>query len=292
MAKLTTTNFEAGEPTNRTATNTKFSAVQTATQTINEENVRSEAIDRRQLQSPRQEPIVYVAYDDRAPAAATTHAAQTGATHVELSNVAINPVAPQPIVTAGDLVRIHFTAFLHNIDDPDYATYGAAGTAATSGVNPADAIGVVFFPTWQLSGGGALVPLPNEASWTASLVAPANITIDSSNNKSDSIAFCSMEGAPLGGGCQSLRQVHGCWNYKHTGASITIHGLRLNFRGPMAYRWDPAGAGSRVFHAPVWGTGQYGNLIMDIPGTPTVAGQFVIQISNAQLSLMIMRGDS
>ena len=45
MSTISTTNFEAGETTNRTDANNKFSAVATATGSINEENVRSEGID-------------------------------------------------------------------------------------------------------------------------------------------------------------------------------------------------------------------------------------------------------
>lgn len=293
MAKLTTTNFEAGEVTDRAATNTKFSAVQTATQTINEENVRSEGIDRRTLSTSRSEPLVYFAYDDRDATAVTSHTGQTGESHVVLSNVAINTGGSPPVVTDGDLVRIHFTAFLKEIDDANYATFGAAGNSAGSRTfNPADAIGIVFFPTWQLSGGGAFVPLTNEASWTASLTAPANILIDNSSNKSDSIAFCSMEGFLLGGDCDARRQVHGCWNYKHTGANITIHQMQLNFRGPMVYQWESGGGGSRAFHAPQWGAGRYASNCLDIPSAPTSAGEFIVVIENAQLSLMIMRGDS
>lgn len=293
MAKLTTTNFEAGELTDKAATNTKFAAVETATQTLNEENVRSEGIDRRNLAANRDEPLVYFAYDDRDATAATTHAGQTGESHVVLSNVAINTGVNQPVVTAGDLVRIHFTAFLKEIDDGPYATYGAAGNnGGPRAGNPADAIGIVFFPTWQLSGGGAFVPLTNEASWTASLTAPANILIDNSSNKSDSIAFCSMEGFLLATDCDARRQVHGCWNYKHTGASITIHQMQLNFRGPMVYEWESGGGGSRVFHAPQWGAGRYAATCMDIPSAPTTPGEFTVVVENAQLSLMIMRGDS
>ena len=294
MAKLTTTNVDAGDTTGAVATNNAFIAVETATAAgaVNEDNVRSEGIDRRTLASfasGRREPIVFVEYDDRDNAAATTHASQTGVGHIVLTNVALDMTAAPVTVTAGDLVRIHYTAFLTLIDDGQYATFGAAGNSGglNRPFNPADAIGIVFFPTWQLSGGGAFTQLTNEADWDAALVAPAGITINNTTAKSDSIAFCSMEGYLDTGDCIAARQVHGCWNYKHTGGDITLHQIQLNFRGPMVYQYT---GGNRVFYAPVWNTGRYEVTCMDIPQSPDTT--FSVTIGNAQLSLMVMRGDS
>lgn len=290
MSTISTTNFEAGETTNRTDANNKFSAVATATGSINEENVRSEGIDRRTLAtvaSGRTEPIVFIDYDDRNNSAATTHAAQTGASSVVLSNVALDMTSSPVTVKAGDLIRIHYTAMLTSINDGAYATFGAAGNDGGSRAsNPADAIGVVFFPTWQLSSGGAFSALTNEANWLSSLTAPAGITINNTTAKSDSIAFCSMEGV-LDTNCFPNRQVHGCWNYKHTGADITLYQIQLNMRGPMVYQYT---GGNRVFYAPTWNALRYEVTCMDIPASP--ATNFSIVVGNAQLSLTVMRGDS
>jgi len=290
MSTISTTNFEAGETTNRTDANNKFSAVATATGSINEENVRSEGIDRRTLTTVangRTEPIVFIDYDDRNNSAATTHAAQTGESSVVLSNVALDMTSSPVTVKAGDLIRIHYTAMLTSINDGAYATFGAAGNNGGSrSSNPADAIGVVFFPTWQLSSGGAFSALTNEANWLSSLTAPAGITINNTTAKSDSIAFCSMEGV-LDTNCFPNRQVHGCWNYKHTGADITLYQIQLNMRGPMVYQYT---GGNRVFYAPTWNALRYEVTCMDIPASP--ATNFSIVVGNAQLSLTVMRGDS
>jgi hypothetical protein len=297
MSTISTTNFEAGDTTDRTDANNKFSAVATATGSINEENVRSEGIDRRTLTSVasgRTEPIVFIDYDDRDNSAATTHAAQTGEASVVLSNVALDMTSSPVTVTDGDLIRIHYTAFLTSINDGPYATYGAAGEdhGGATASNPADAIGVVFFPTWQLSSGGAFSALTNEANWLSSLTAPDGIAINNTTAKSDSIAFCSMEGY-LNTDCFPVRQIHGCWNYKHTGADITLYQIQLNMRGPMVYQYT---GGNRVFYAPSWGAGRYARTCMNIPFSAAapapVITDFTIVVGNAQLSLTVMRGDS
>ena len=296
MSTISTTNFEAGDTTDRTDANNKFSAVATATGSINEENVRSEGIDRRTLTSVasgRTEPIVFIDYDDRDNTAATTHTLQTGECSVVLSNVALNMTSSPVTVKAGDLIRIHYTAFLTSINDGPYATYGAAGEDGGPRTNnPADAIGVVFFPTWQLSSGGAFSALTNEANWLSSLTAPDGIAINNTTAKSDSIAFCSMEGY-LNSDCFPVRQIHGCWNYKHTGADITLYQIQLNMRGPMVYQYT---GGNRVFYAPSWGAGRYARTCMNIPSSAPapapVITDFTIVVGNAQLSLTVMRGDS
>jgi len=293
MSTVNSTNEVPGDVTNAVSVNTKFANVATASGAINEENVRSEGVDRRTLESytgGRREPLVFVDYDDRDNSAATVHPNQTGEGFVTISNVLLDLTASPLTVTAGDLVRIHFTAFLTGIDDGQYATWGAAGSDSggpNRSFNPADAIGIVFFPMWRIANPGSFVPLTNEADLNTTLVSPADIVINDSTDKTDSIAFCSMEGYLDSGNCVSAREVHGTWNYIHTGANVTIYEVNLNFRGPMVYEYNGA---SRVLHSPIWNAGRYDITCMDIPQSPT--NRFGITVGNAQLSIMVMRGDS
>ena len=301
MAKLTTTNFEAGETTDSAATNTKFSAVATATATINEDNVRSEGIDKRQLENyahstGRMEPMVYADYTTNALTSIPTfdYTGKTGIadfpiTHGDNLLLDWSALAGGGItIKAGDLVRIHFNILLDKINDVDYGTYGPAGNNTNDRQhNRPDPIGVIFFPKWQINGSGSWVVLPNEAHWDATLVAPADIAIENSSTlKSESIAFCSMEGFPDSGDCNSNRSVHGSWAYIHTGADIVLNKLRLHARGPMVYWMTGA---NRVFRAMSWGTGRYGAGYLEIPGTGT---NFTITLTTGGLGIMVMRGDS
>ena len=67
MSKIINDNFIAGETVSLADTNAKFSDIETATATINEQNVRSEGVDRRTLKAHtystgRMEPLVYMDY--------------------------------------------------------------------------------------------------------------------------------------------------------------------------------------------------------------------------------------
>ncbi len=307
MSTISTTNFEAGDTTDRTDANNKFSAVATATGSINEENVRSEGIDQRQLaphiySTGRMEPVVYADYTTNCISTITsnTYTNEDGTDAFYISHgdgLHLNWTGPGVgpdggvIVKEGDLVRIHFDIFLSKIDDAGYATNGPAGPNTTSRVNNRpDAIGILFFPMWRINGGGSFTPLTNEADLDASLTAPASITFNNvANTKVDSVAFCSMEGY-LDTDCFAARTVHGSWNYVHSGADITINEIKLYCRGPMVYQWDAGGGGSRVFHAPVWGTGRYATPYLDIPAGG--GSNFDITLSNGHLGAVIMRGDS
>ena len=304
MSKISTTNFEAGETTDRTDANNKFSAVATATGSINEENVRSEGIDKRHLVTHgysigRMEPLVYLNSSNNLNSGAivdTTYAGQNGTQKFELNGGA-NPdlvisftglPGGRLEVATGDLIRIHYTIYLKDQSDNDYTSAGNNLTSSPG--NPADGIGLVVFPTWKLTGGGAHEMLPNEVNLINNFGPNAGITFNNSNAKTDSISFVSMEGdtstpaTSFGGECE--RMVHGTWNYVADQA-YTIYELRLYGRGPMVYRSD--GAGNRQLYVPTWGAGRYASSYMRIPWTGST---FDFTMSNGQLGIIVMRGDS
>ena len=301
MAKLTTTNFESGEVTDRAATNTKFSAVQTATQTINEENVRSEGIDKRQLathaySSGRMEPIVHFDVANNLNSGAivsSTYSGQNGSQEFELNGGA-NPdlvvdftglPGGHLAIASGDLIRIHYSICLSTQGDPQYFSAGDFKVGGQKAGNPADGIGLIIFPTWKLTGGGTHQVLTNEFDFMNNYGPGAGQTFNNSNARTESMSFISMEGAFPGNqrtGTSCERLVHGTWNHVATQA-YTVYELRLYGRGPIVYQGD------RQLYVPTWGSDRYQNDYMDIPSSGTTID---FAMSNGQLGIIVMRGDS
>ena len=299
MSTISTTNFEAGETTDRAATNTKFSAVATATASINEDNVRSEGVDKRQLaahaySTGRMEPLVHIDVANNLNSGAivdTTYPGQNGTQKFELDGLVPNPALVLSLtglagghlaIATGDLIRIHYTIYLKSHSDGEYASCGQ--NISGNGGNPADGIGLVIFPTWKLTGGGAHEMLPNEVNLFNDFGPAAGVTFNNTTAKTDSISFISMEGAAdaaaKGGDC--VRMVHGSWNYIADQA-YTVYELKLYGRGPMVYQGD------RQLYVPTWGADRYHPDYMRIP---FAGATFDFTMSNGQLSIMVMRGDS
>lgn len=302
MSTLTTTSFIAGEATDVAATNTKFAAVATATATINEENVRSEGIDKRQLaahaySTGRMEPLVYIDTANNLNSGViedTVYSGQNGTQKFELDGdpgglnhpplvLSLTGLAGGHLAIAtGDLIRIHYTIYLKSHSDGPFASCGDDHVSSPG--NPADGIGLVVFPTWKLTGGGAHQMLPNEVNLINNFGPGAGVTVNNTTSKADSISFISMEGAAdsatTGGDC--VRMVHGSWNYVADQA-YTVYELKLYGRGPMVYQGD------RQLYVPTWGAGRYHPNYMRIPWAGST---FNFTMSNGQISIMVMRGDS
>jgi len=301
MSKISTANFEAGETTNRTDANNKFSAVATATGSINEENVRSEGIDKRQLAVRnsvigRTEPLVYINATDNLNSGAivdTTYAGQNGTQKFELNGSA-NPDLVIDLtglpggylsISSGDLIRIHYSIYFKSHNDTAGSAFTSCGEEGSGKEgNPADGIGLVIFPTWKLSGGGAHEMFPNEVNLVNNFGPSAGVTFDNNTAKTDSISFVSMEGAAASAlrGGETERMVHGTWSHVAT-QSYTVYELRLYGRGPMVYQGD------RQLYVPTWGSDRYHTDYMDVPVSGTT---FDFTMSNGQLGIMVMRGDS
>ena len=132
MSTISTTNFEAGETTDRTDANNKFSAVATATGAINEDNTRSEGVDKRQLaahaySSGRMEPLVHIDVANNLNSGAiedTVYSGQNGTQKFELDGDPGGAAHPPLVlsltgltgghlaIATGDLIRIHYTIYL------------------------------------------------------------------------------------------------------------------------------------------------------------------------------------
>jgi hypothetical protein len=84
-------------------------------------------------------------------------------------------------------------------------------------------------------------------------------------------------------GNKPRRTARGIWNHI-AGQSYSVYELRLYARGPIVYQGD------RQFFAPQWGANRYAASHMNIPSSG--ASNFDLTISNGQLGIMVMRGDS
>ncbi len=297
MSKITNNNFVVGEVISLTDANAKFTDIQTATGSINEENVRSEAVDRRTLathaySTGRMEPLVHMDYfSNGVGTSAGAYNGQNGSVAFPLVNGSPTELdwtsLPTGGVTvkAGDLLRIHFTVFFTKHDDTGYEPAGP--NTAPQAANQSDAIGLVFFPVWDIGSGYAAIT--NQVDLTNSVTAPHSFTIDGSTNRTDGLAWVSLEGPNYSSFMWPARQVHGMLCYQHTGADIKIEKLKIYGRGPVVYQKTGA---VRTIHVPVWGTGRYVNSgptkWLDIP---SVGGSdFDIYIAAYQMSATILRG--
>jgi len=136
---------------------------------------------------------------------------------------------------------------------------------------------------WDIGSGYA--PITNQVDLTNTVTAPHSFTIDGSTNRTDGLAWVSLEGVNSGGFMFTNRQVHGMLCHQHTGADIKIEKLKIYGRGPVVYQKTGA---NRTIHVPVWGSGRYANVALDIP---SIGGNdFDIYIAAYQMSATILRG--
>ena len=130
-------------------------------------------------------------------------------------------------------------------------------------------------------GAGAFSVLPDQTLLNNNVTAPAFIAFNDANLRTDSSAWCSMEGLTSGGICDCRNTVHGAYYYKHTGGDMVINEVRLNGRGPVAYEWD-TGTSQKVIRVPDWSAAPY-------VSWPT---SWTFNLGEGQLSMTVLRGDS
>lgn len=267
----------AGEIVSSTAVNAKFTDVAAATGTLDASNVRSEGVDRRTLAASRTEPIVHVDYTSNGVTVGTPHAGQTGQTPFYIADGTglTLTFAPAVVLKAGDLLRINYTVHLYSHNDSNYKSNFVATDAA-------DSVGVIFFPTWNI--GAGYVVLPNQANVNQTFGGPASITIDSTNNRTDSIAWASLEGVQSVGLCLARNTVHGAAYVLHTGADVSLTNIQINCRGPIAYH---AVGGATALDIADWTADPYAT-----PYGFNASQPLSIDLMSGQVSAIIMRGDS
>lgn len=273
MGTINNTNVgPAGQVISSTAVDAKFTDVATATGSLDVNNVRSEGVARRTLAASRAEPLAHMSYTDNGTANGN-YASQTGESVFLVNHGTDLLLTPNFTIKAGDLLRINFTIRLKNHNDAPFKPLYTGG--------PTLSIGVIFFPVWKTGGAGAFSVLPDQTLLNNNVTAPAFIAFNDANLRTDSSAWCSMEGLTSGGICDCRNTVHGAYYYKHTGGDMVINEVRLNGRGPVAYEWD-TGTSQKVIRVPDWSAAPY-------VSWPT---SWTFNLGEGQLSMTVLRGDS
>lgn len=248
MSKILTTNvapIPPASPTNVVATdvNAKFSAISTATATINKENVRSEGIDIRQL--PTTSPIMRdarYAYNKWDNGTTNTFTIGTGAggslqdnTANGRAGYALNwgiganskvswDVAPYLVLNKGDLLRIHYSANMYGVKINGPSPAFPITTNDTSNC-------MIFFPVyWDVAAprnSDNMKVFPGRAVWwDYGIVDPISIPQTdppsaSSNSEErlldDGICVYDLAAEELivNQETKAIRRLHGCLNYVH-----------------------------------------------------------------------------
>lgn len=264
MSKVITTNVTKIPPTVQqevlaTDVNDKFTAITTATTSIDETNVRSEGIDIRQLNPDN--PImkdtryVYNKWDDGTQ---NTFVMGTGAGGDVQDNMPYQRAALRLnyskgtgsslirypdnsplILNQGDLLRVHYGFVLHQLElDNVSATFSLS--------NSVDREALVFFPVyWDTPSttpnnmGNAKV-FPNRIVWWNNKnnspteipqTDPPSISVNTEERLlDDGICFhdFAAEEVTVGQRSQPMRRLHGCLNYIHESPTpLTIYQIQI-----------------------------------------------------------------
>jgi len=263
MSKVNTTNVSKAPPATQSSVlaadvNSKFSAIATATTTVNNENIRSEGIDIRQISTTS--PIVnravyaYNKWDDGTTNSYTIGTGAGGSIKTNmggraavLMNHGIGATArlyfgnSTPLVlNQGDILRFHYSFNLHDI-----VLNGINAAFPIDSVNP-DRDAIIFFPVYHDT--PSTTPnnmanakiFPNRVVWwdsdhTIPISIPQTDPPSASNNNAeklldDGIVVHDMaaENITLNVSTRPMRRLHGCLNYVHESATpLTIYQLSV-----------------------------------------------------------------
>lgn len=237
MSRIVNTNFgPAGTTTAAANANTKFTGVATATGAIDESNVRHEGIDRRNLDNNYI--VVKTAYDDNGNQSedfqynkSGTHGGAFEVNHEGSppsagNGLEINMSSSPMVIKDGDLVRIYHSTVLSKHDGVGFGVPSALFQWF-----------MVTFPVWDTTSGSLanFVTLPLHPT-ALNDPSTSQVNVDLEANKSGGIALYQPFG-PDGGGGSVLSRQNGmaCWHYKHSGADLTVYGIRINANGPYKY---------------------------------------------------------
>ena len=272
MSRIVNTNFSKvyGVATHSDM-NKKFSDIVTATATINEANVRSEGIDRRNLSTLAI--IKEIEYTTNNAVGPTTYT-QDGTATFKIDHdddVEISFGATGITLKAGDLVRVHFNCCL---DTTEFELTTSTASWA-----------LMVFPAWDITS-NALTDyqmLPDEVDLFCAAPSdpyPYGIAggFDPTNNgNTNSIVTIPLIGYNNGVDFTAYRNEHGSFIYQHAGADLQVYGIRLYGRGPLYY-------------------GHHGTPLADgraFVYEPSALGvTFDLHISNAQLGFIVMQKGS
>lgn len=263
MSKVFSTNVGSAPPTAQpqvTAAdvNAKFTAVATATSAIDNDNVRSEGVDIRQLSTTS--PIInravytYNKWDDGTTNSFTIGTGGGGSIKTNMGGrAAVRLVyalaggnsrlwfgnSTPLVLNQGDMLRLHYSFNLHTIELDSVAANFPIDASV-------DRQAIIFFPVYHPTPtttpntmANAFV-FPNRAEWWGSdHVTPVSIpqtdppsasTNPNERLLDDGIAVHDLaaEDIVVGESCKPMRRLHGCLNYVHESASpLTIYEISI-----------------------------------------------------------------
>jgi len=277
MSTISNDNVGVGATTAAANANSKFSDVATATATgaVNEDNLRTEAVDRRNISTnPSLVKTAYVDNQNGTTIGSLLYTGKTGANDYQVDHDGTTASsdgleidwsgAPIPLV-ANDLLRIHFTIHFKQVDP--------AGSTGWGTFNPTvgDQMCLVAFPIWDI--GSSYESMPGNADFTTTLSSGDVISFEETGStwRTKGFAVYGIDGRDSGSLEVYERTMHGCFNYVHTGATVSIRKIRVNARGFLAYGADASGrflgwtAGTNAYGSDTghdWGRGQLAAMIL------------------------------
>tara|TARA_R110002020_G_scaffold19780_2_gene67933 strand:- start:389 stop:1309 length:921 start_codon:yes stop_codon:yes gene_type:complete len=305
MSEIVNTNIgEAGTPTSGSEMDSKFDDARTASLNLDDKNVRSEGIDRRQLETysypnGRLEPVVYMDRAINNDTSDVTYASKDGLTPFMLNAGTDDLLLDWTgfggvVMQQGDLLRINYNIVLmsHNLGHTNltrayWPPIDLAFGTGPFGSGHYNALGLcaMVYPVWDTSTTSGWQPLPGRAANlnTTFGSAPSTISINDEGS-TDGCLFLSLEGIISGGTTLCNRSGMVSAYYRHTSATpMTIYQIRLNGRMPVTLH-SSSGTNKEILIGD-WTT-------LDYIGSHSYAANFTFKLERGSIGAVVMRGDS
>jgi hypothetical protein len=256
--------------TSATDMNTKLTDVASASAGLDDDNVRGEGIDRRNLGATAL--LKSIEWTTNDATTSTTYAAEDGGLPFEINHGSDlrQGYGPTGItIEDGDLIRVKFSVYVDEVSQVLTTTLAAYC--------------LLIFPTWDITDATLtnFECFPDKADLFRTAVAPYPVDISGGFGETDistsGIALYPITGYDTGATIEVKKNMHGSLIYQHSGASVTLYGIRIYGRGPMHYEHHGTpGADGRAF-------------VYD----PAAFGTVDFEISRGSLGVIIMhKGDS
>ena len=301
MSEIVNTNIgEAGTTTSGATMDSKFDDARTASLNLDAKNVRSEGIDRRQLEphaypGGRLEPIVYMDRAINNDTSEVTYAGKDGTTPFQLIAGSADLRMDWNgfggvVMQQGDLLRINYNIVLysHNMGHTDavHSYWPPIDTTGgtTGGVFNATGICAMFFPVWVTDTTTGWQTLPGRSTALNTTFAGPSVIDIGAEGSTDGCLFLSLEGALTGGTTLCNRSGMVSTYYRHTSSTpLTIYQIRLNGRMPVAIH-SSSGTNREILIAD-WTT-------LDYAAGQAFAANFTFKLERGSLGAVVMRGSS
>lgn len=226
MSKIKNNNFVEGTVISSTDVNDKFTDVATATSAINEENVRNEGIDRKNISDNGITKEWFIHQNNATTG--TTYAGQTGASAFAINHnndLEISFGASGITLSDGDMLRLQYAVRLES------------NTFTPGPISQRHFI--LVFPAWDITS-NALANyevFPDHVDMLQVAGAATNYPIEDAGGGTENYTdgYCPSQCWTLGsaGTFYTKRTLHGSLSYIHSGNDQVVYGIRLYGRGPL-----------------------------------------------------------